>query len=104
MSDYSELKRLLEGCKESNCADASDFGRRIAELYDYLDPETVAEMVAEAERLKADNEALRKIHESLRPLLKLTEIPREGASSELDLLRKDAEAYRRMADRFKESP
>lgn len=43
MSDYSELKRLLEACKESNCADASDFGRRIADLYDYLDPETVAE-------------------------------------------------------------
>lgn len=52
MSDHSELKRLLEACKESNCADASDFGRRIADLYDYLDPETVAEMVAENEALQ----------------------------------------------------
>lgn len=53
MSDHSELKKLLEACKESNCADASDFGRRIADLYDYLDPETVAEMVAENEKLNA---------------------------------------------------
>jgi hypothetical protein len=51
MGDYTELKRLLEGCKESNCADASDFGRRIADLYDYLDPETIAGLVAENERL-----------------------------------------------------
>lgn len=53
MSDHSELKSLLEACKESNCADASDFGRRIADLYDYLDPETVAELVAENERMAA---------------------------------------------------
>ena len=51
MIDNTELKRLLEGCKESNCADASDFGRRIADLYDYLDPETIAGLVAENERL-----------------------------------------------------
>ncbi len=54
MTDYTELKRLLDGCKESSCADAEDFGRRISDLYDYLDPETVAEMIAENERLAAN--------------------------------------------------
>lgn len=58
MTDYTELKRLLEGCKESNCADASDFGRRVSDLYEYLDPETVAEMVAEIEALKGPHEWL----------------------------------------------
>jgi hypothetical protein len=114
MSDYSELKRLLEACKESNCADESDFGRRIADLYDYLDPETVSELLddlegfqqgakAEADagdearnevcKLKAENEALRKTHQSLRQIIKLTEIPYEGALSQFDLMRKDAERY-----------
>lgn len=53
MADWIELKRLLEACKESNCADADDFGRRIADLYDYLDPETVAVMVSEVEALRS---------------------------------------------------
>ncbi|MBB1614505.1 hypothetical protein A9978_18880 [Pseudomonas sp. UMC65] len=58
MADYTELKRLLDGCKESNCADAEDFGRRISDLYDYLDPETVAEMVAEIESLRGPHDWL----------------------------------------------
>ncbi|SEC25794.1 hypothetical protein SAMN05216178_4004 [Pseudomonas saponiphila] len=58
MTDYTELKRLVDGCKESNCADAEDFGRRISDLYDYLDPETVAEMVAEIESLRGPHDWL----------------------------------------------
>ncbi|QZI68695.1 hypothetical protein K5F93_20125 [Pseudomonas protegens] len=58
MTDYAELKRLLDGCKESSCADAEDFGRRISDLYEYLDPETVAEMVAEIEALKGPHDWL----------------------------------------------
>ncbi|WP_025126454.1 hypothetical protein [Pseudomonas sp. PH1b] len=58
MTDYSELKRLLDGCKESNCADEEDFGRRISDLYEHLDPETVAEMVAEIEALKGPHDWL----------------------------------------------
>ncbi|QDC04715.1 hypothetical protein FH041_07150 [Pseudomonas sp. SWI7] len=86
--DKQEIKELALACDPAKCADEAEEGRRLAEFYSELTPETVLALLAEIERLgtwstaflaereaqirqrdqhKAENEALRKRVSDLSP-------------------------------------
>jgi hypothetical protein len=98
MSDYRQLEKDAQdeiAGHEITCDPAAV----LALLADKARLERfVDEYSKSLDQLKVENESLRKTHESIRPLIKLTEIKREGAPSQFDLLRKDAERYRFLRD------
>lgn len=51
--DLLMLRTLVDACKETNCADEGDYGRRLGELYEELTPETAAWLLDEIDHLKA---------------------------------------------------
>lgn len=53
--DLKMLRTLVDACKESNCADADDFGRRLGDLYGELTPETASCLLNEIERLETSS-------------------------------------------------
>ncbi|HBO2532581.1 TPA: hypothetical protein L4I00_002466 [Pseudomonas aeruginosa] len=82
MTDHAELRRLAEACDVSRCADEGEERRRLHDFYDCVEPELILSMLneiaendsvvavwrgrtqrteEERDRLKAENEALRKI-------------------------------------------
>ncbi len=81
MTDHSELRRLAEACDVSRCADEGEERRRLHDFYDCIEPELILSMLneiaendsvvavwrgrtqrteEERDRLKAENEALRR--------------------------------------------
>ncbi|UWF46897.1 hypothetical protein NYP20_16230 [Pseudomonas sp. N3-W] len=51
MSDHTELKRLLDACRAENCNGPREFSKAVGELFDVCTIETIADLVAENERL-----------------------------------------------------
>jgi len=51
MTDLSELKRLAEACAIERCADESEHERNLQEFYCKADPEVVADMISDLQRL-----------------------------------------------------
>ncbi|MEX5490633.1 hypothetical protein ABFV43_17605 [Pseudomonas fulva] len=51
--DKQEIKKLALACDPAKCADEAEEGRRLAEFYSELTPETVLALLAEIERLEA---------------------------------------------------
>ncbi|MEB0226277.1 hypothetical protein [Pseudomonas sp. 10S4] len=62
MTDHTELKRLLDACRAENCNGSSEFGKAVGELFDVCTVETIADLVAENERLDA---SFKNFHRSL---------------------------------------
>lgn len=57
--DKQEIKELALACDPAKCADEAEEGRRLAEFYSELAPETVLALLAEIERLEMDNRSLK---------------------------------------------
>lgn len=51
MTDYTELKRLLDACRAENCEGPREFQKACEALFDVCSIETIAELVADNERL-----------------------------------------------------
>ncbi|EOB7987715.1 TPA: hypothetical protein ACNRRD_001897 [Pseudomonas aeruginosa] len=66
MTDHAELRRLAEACDVSRCADEGEERRRLHDFYDCVEPELILDLLDEIDRLKAENEALRKDAERYR--------------------------------------
>ncbi len=57
------LRTLVDACKESNCADADDFSRRLGDLYGELTPETAAWLLDEIDHLKESRQEARELRD-----------------------------------------
>lgn len=57
--DTTELKTAAEACDVNKCADEAEWDRRFSEFLSECDPDVTLALLAEIERLKADNRSLR---------------------------------------------
>lgn len=51
MTDYTELKPLLEACRAENCDGPREFRKAVEALFDVCTVETISALIAENERL-----------------------------------------------------
>ncbi|PBP34599.1 hypothetical protein CCL11_25785 [Pseudomonas syringae] len=61
--DLKMLRTLVDACKDSNCADADDFSRRLSDLYGELTPETASWLLDEIDHLKASRLEARELRD-----------------------------------------
>lgn len=62
-ADLKMLRTLVDACKEGNCADADDLGRRLGDLYGELTPETTSWLLDEIDHLKASRLEARELRD-----------------------------------------
>lgn len=53
MTDYTNLKRLLDACRAENVDDPREFRKAVEALFDVCTVETISALIAENERVKA---------------------------------------------------
>ncbi|WP_458722424.1 hypothetical protein [Pseudomonas brenneri] len=54
MTDYTELKLLLEACRAENCDGPREFRKAVEALFDVCTVETISSLITENERLNAE--------------------------------------------------
>ncbi|MFU5479522.1 hypothetical protein ACM7V8_28495 [Pseudomonas aeruginosa] len=87
MTDYAELRRLAEACDVSRCADEGEERRRLHDFYDCVEPELILSMLNEI----AENDSVVAVW---RGRTQRTEEERDRLKAENEALRKDAERWR----------
>lgn len=87
MTDHAELRRLAEACDVSRCADEGEERRRLHDFYDCIEPELILSMLNEI----AENDSVVAVW---RGRTQRTEEERDRLKAENEALRKDAERYR----------
>lgn len=99
MADWGELKRLAEACDIERCADGDDHTRRLTEFYCVVEPEDVAALIAENERLSSHAKACEGIAEHNAKSFVELMAERDQLKAELERVRTDAEVLRNIAER-----
>ncbi|MCS8242767.1 hypothetical protein N0464_08505 [Pseudomonas aeruginosa] len=87
MTDHAELRRLAEACDVSRCADEGEERRRLHDFYDCVEPELILSMLNEI----AENDSVVAVW---RGRTQRTEEERDRLKAENEALRKDAERWR----------
>lgn len=58
MTEYTELKPLLDACRAENCDGPREFRKAVEALFDVCTAETISALIAENERLQESHEQI----------------------------------------------
>jgi len=94
--DKREIKSLALACDPAKCADEAEEGRRLAEFYSEMTPETILALLAEIERLEVDNGSMRGSTKRMGEDASKAQKQARKAQREIDQLKAENEALRKI--------